>query len=379
MSASLARTIELFWRQRVVYPSLRFFLRNTSIHLPIASNSFKRVLIIRNDRLGDMIATTPELRLLKRAFPTVFVGVLASPSNAALIRSNPYVDRVHVLRRGRLASLRDLVRIRRERYDLVLDFIFNRMTESGLLANVAAPRSTKIGAGDERYRPLFNALVPLQRYKYHMARVLMDYVQSVFGIVPSDSDLDMEIHLDDRSKAVAGAFLALHGLAPRGSQGRRFIVVNGSAPERIRQMSDTQLGAILRHLSSDSTRPVVAISAPSDRDRIARIVADIASDSCLLFPAQGNASLLEVAALIGSAECVITPDTSIVHIASATRTPVLACYATTAPVQEWLPYRVPNRVLIAERDQPVSSIPANEIIAALAEIPVNDGPFQVEG
>ena len=46
-------------------------------------------------------------------------------------------------------------------------------------------------------------------------------------------------------------------------------------------------------------------------------------------------------------------------------TPVLAFYATVAPVQEWLPYQGPNLVVIAAAGEPVSSLPADKLTAAV--------------
>jgi ADP-heptose:LPS heptosyltransferase len=86
-----------------------------------------------------------------------------------------------------------------------------------------------------------------------------------------------------------------------------------------------------------------------------------------------TASLHELMSLVKGASLVITPDTSVVHIASAFTRPVVALY----PVRhEWPPYKTPYRLLIAEREQPVSSIPVENVFEASRELLFTDANFR---
>ena len=55
------------------------------------------ILVLRYDRIGDMVVTTPLFRALKKGFPDAEFCVLASQTNAAVIRNNPYIDQIYVL------------------------------------------------------------------------------------------------------------------------------------------------------------------------------------------------------------------------------------------------------------------------------------------
>jgi heptosyltransferase III len=57
------------------------------------------ILVVRMNRLGDMICTIPLLKTLKSEFPDALITVLAESSNAEVIKYEPYVDRVIVYRR----------------------------------------------------------------------------------------------------------------------------------------------------------------------------------------------------------------------------------------------------------------------------------------
>ena len=60
---------------------------------PFDIKKSKRVLILKYDRIGDMIVTTPIFRELKNAYPNISISVLASKVNKDVIRYNPYIDK----------------------------------------------------------------------------------------------------------------------------------------------------------------------------------------------------------------------------------------------------------------------------------------------
>jgi ADP-heptose:LPS heptosyltransferase len=59
---------------------------------------------------------------------------------------------------------------------------------------------------------------------------------------------------------------------------------------------------------------------------------------------------------------VISPDTSIIHFASAMRRPVLAIYAPMNASQEWLPHSLFYDAVWAQDHQPVREIDPQLII-----------------
>jgi ADP-heptose:LPS heptosyltransferase len=58
------------------------------------SKSPARILVVRNDRVGDLVLTLPALQYLRRAFPAAEITVLTAPRTASLLATNRDVDRV---------------------------------------------------------------------------------------------------------------------------------------------------------------------------------------------------------------------------------------------------------------------------------------------
>jgi len=54
----------------------------------------KRILIVRPDRIGDVILSTPIPREIKKTFPGSFIAVLVRPYTKDIYVNNPHVDKI---------------------------------------------------------------------------------------------------------------------------------------------------------------------------------------------------------------------------------------------------------------------------------------------
>jgi len=60
----------------------------------VPAGPIRSILVLRPDRIGDMVQTTPMLAALKKEFPGSRITVLASAANGAVLDGNPDADRV---------------------------------------------------------------------------------------------------------------------------------------------------------------------------------------------------------------------------------------------------------------------------------------------
>ncbi|MSQ55565.1 MAG: lipopolysaccharide heptosyltransferase family protein, partial [Betaproteobacteria bacterium] len=89
-----------------------------------------KVLVIKRDKLGDLLLTTPLLAHLKASRPDAQAHLLANDYNAWVVAGNRSIDRLWVYKRVRhggrvslsaaLDWLRQTWQLRRERYDWVI-------------------------------------------------------------------------------------------------------------------------------------------------------------------------------------------------------------------------------------------------------------------
>jgi ADP-heptose:LPS heptosyltransferase len=360
--------LEYWWRHQIVYPLLRLIYHNPQKDTPIDIRTIKSLLFLRYDRIGDMIVTTPIFRGLKQLNPALKIGIVASEKNAEIIRYNPYVDSVYVLHSNWLKLIAEILGARKENYEVVLNLIFNRTTSGGLLANIISPSGIKIGQGDEKYTFYFNWLLKISRNNSHMIEIFVFIINKVFAIQLKPDQLHYEIYIDEKTKNTVSMYLTKYNLTPRDhfvAEKSFYIVFNLSANDSVRRISAEQAYSLGNHLGSMISFRTVLLHAPNDPAMLEVKQNLVKNSRCLAFPDQRNASLLELASLIEGAIAVVTPDTSIIHFASAAATPVVGFYTKMQDVHEWLPHRVRNRIVISAENEPTSSIPITVMIRAI--------------
>jgi ADP-heptose:LPS heptosyltransferase len=52
----------------------------------------KKILVVRNDRLGDLMLILPALRLIKTSMPGITIDCLANKNYQELKNLTPYID-----------------------------------------------------------------------------------------------------------------------------------------------------------------------------------------------------------------------------------------------------------------------------------------------
>ena len=91
-------------------------------NLPFNLKKSKKVLILKYDRIGDMVVTTPIFRELKNAYPNIRISVLASEENKDVIRYNPYIDKIYTnYKNSILKDLPTLLKLRKKSFDVCIE------------------------------------------------------------------------------------------------------------------------------------------------------------------------------------------------------------------------------------------------------------------
>ena len=106
---------------------------------------------------------------------------------------------------------------------------------------------------------------------------------------------------------------------------------------------------------------IILFHKPDDRDWISQLIPKEASS--YVFPSYPTESLLDLAALIDNLDLIISPDTSIVHMACAFKKPLVAVYNQNIKLFEiWHPISDCNYVVFSEYEDSLKSINVEDII-----------------
>src|SRR5262245_45025773 len=96
-------------------------------------NQYRNILVVRTDRIGDVILTTPALKALREKFRHSRISLLVSAATRELVDKNPYVDEVLTdhrqgVHQGFMGFWRLVGEIRRKKFDLAIVYHTKRRT-----------------------------------------------------------------------------------------------------------------------------------------------------------------------------------------------------------------------------------------------------------
>jgi ADP-heptose:LPS heptosyltransferase len=326
---------------------------------PAVPGAVRRVLVVRHDRLGDFVVTTPLLAFLREALPDADVDLLASPGNAALAEADPRLARVIVRGGGWRGWLRARRECRARRYDLVLSVIEGRGLREGIVAaTFAAPAAHRVTTPrPKRYLGLFSYCARPAARRTHMADRVLAVGRAALGVPPLPDGGALACYpyaLGRRPEGEARAAAFVAGLGPGA-----FVVANAWAAEPHRRLDGARLAELLVMIAARHPGlRFVLTPPPSDlveAEEAARRAAAAGAPTAVYPP---SPHVLDVVALLRRAAAIVTPDTGLVHLAAAAGCPVVGLYSARSSLRErWAPVGVPNRLLVAPGASPITAIP----------------------
>jgi ADP-heptose:LPS heptosyltransferase len=327
--------VQLFAALRVLLGSHR------TRQAPNWSAQPRSVLLLRHGRIGDMVLVTGMIAAIARTVPGISIDVLAAPGNAAVLEGNPHVRHVLTGNTKKLLSmLAALRRIRRGRYDAVLDPVFPKasLTNMLLLCLSGARRRIAIaGRGND-----FALTLPVAQVTGAVHHV--DQTAAVLAAFGADLErISREAAATTPPAPLQGVSACRPAtgwgiwrseiyLSPserhsgearwRGKPGALRLLVNISASSAERVWPEDCFIAALQQVQARFPRVLpLIVGAPQDAQRMERIA--LATGAY----AAHTPHYRQMMGIAAASDLVLTGDTSVTHVACAFGKPVLALFA----------------------------------------------------
>jgi lipopolysaccharide heptosyltransferase II len=278
----------------------------------------KKILVIRLSSIGDILLTTPLLRVLRRKFPDALIDFIIKAQYADLLRTNPHLNELITLdtETGQEGLQEIRKRIRATGYDLVIDihknfrsFYLRRCLRHAVVVThnkQLVKRFLLVKTGLNLYREI----VPMhQRYIRAVQR---------WGIV--DDGMGLEFFLDPQ----AGRQIDMR-LAER--DGSKFLV--GMAPGagfETKRWPALYYQETAARLQNECGADILLLGNKADREITAPMAAALGSG---VYDWAGTLSLQQSAVALASCDLMITNDTGLMHLACALQVPVIALFGPT--------------------------------------------------
>jgi ADP-heptose:LPS heptosyltransferase len=314
---------------------------------PFDPDAVRRILVVRNDNLGDLLCTTPALRALRLRYPRAHLAILVPAHCRLLLDGNPDVDEVVTYTKAKhrvggttLGAWRDMLAMFRQlwvrRFDLAITMRQRFSPSAGWLV-YASRAPWRLGNRPPASEPLGFFLnlgepqpaIPEARHEVDACLGILRPLgvpavsrELALG-VPADAQARMSGRLRDAGVVRPAALVHLSSRQPAN----RWPLERFAAVAEVLQ-TRYALQVLVNWAPGDAGNPLF----PGDDPRLAEIRR--------LFPPPAllweTPTLDELLAAIGASDLVLSADGGVVHMAAALRVPQVVIFGRGTP-QLWGP------------------------------------------
>jgi ADP-heptose:LPS heptosyltransferase len=267
-----------------------------------------KILVVRFSSIGDIVLTTPVVRMLKKQL-NAQVHFLTKSAYVSLLKNNPYIDSVYQIQNSITEVIPDL---KKEKYDYVIDLHSNLRTQI---------LKFRLGVAAKSFNKLNMEKFMLTNFKLdNMPKIhIVDrYLETVkhLGIKNDNQGLDFFLSANDKLDI---------SIFPKNYI---VFVIGGQHATKI--LPNEKIISIIKKVN----KPVLLIGGPEDAHKGEEIAkaCDKVVNTC------GKYSILQSASLVQQATMVITHDTGMMHIAAAFNKKIYSVWGNTVPEFGMYPY-----------------------------------------
>ncbi|MYE88295.1 lipopolysaccharide heptosyltransferase II [Candidatus Poribacteria bacterium] len=310
----------------------------SNCHLP----DIRKILIVRNDGIGDLLNSTPAIALLRQNYADAEITVLAQPLNAPILVGNPDVDRVLIFdreneHRGMRDRLRFYQNLRHDRYDLAV--AMRTASWCNFVAFLSGARY-RLGRHQKRFK---NFLTHPWRGQYKKGKT--HEVDRNFDLVRliCDGDVDRRLVLNLLDNEIAETERLLTDWEIASNDFLVGIHPGGSSFDK--RWPEENYAQVANTLAHQYDAKILILRGPDEAELERNVQKALQSKSIAYAPK----SIRELAALIKRCDFFVCNDSGPMHIAAALDVRTVAIFGPTDHVA-WKP--LSEEATIVRRDMP---------------------------
>lgn len=270
----------------------------------------KKILVIRFSSIGDIVLTTPVIRCLKNTYPAAEIHFLTKAAFKAVLTANPHLEKVYAFE----SDLNEVINeLQFEDYDFVVD----------LHKNIRSKRVVKALKKPSANFPKLNyekwLLTNFKVNKMPNIHIVDRYFEAVKPLKVSNDFQGLDFYIQPKNKIVKPF--------------DEYVVLVVGAAHATKSITIVKTVEIINTIASN----FVLIGGPGDQEKANEVI-QLVSESSKVISKCGVYNIEQSASAIEQADFVITPDTGMMHIASAFNKHIISVWGNTVPDFGMYPY-----------------------------------------
>ncbi|MBN2030961.1 glycosyltransferase family 9 protein [bacterium] len=299
-------------------------------------------MVVRSDRVGDVVLSTPLIRALRKHFPDGYIAAMVRPHTAPVLAHNPHLDTLilddyEAKDKGWKGFFKKMMEVRKHQFDTAL-MLLPTMRMAWMLFGAGIKK--RIGVGHKIYEML-TFMQTVSRNKYNPVRHEADYCMDLGRAIGVKSeDLKPEVFLTDEEKNRGMAILKKRGISPN----QIIVGINPgsgrSAPNWTRSQYNQLIERLIRHADM-----AVVLTGSRDEQRICDRIHEEAGGKTFNLAGQ---PLRELMIVINHFHVLVSSSTGPMHIAAALGVPTVSifCPLPACSPQLWGPVGNQHEILL---------------------------------
>jgi ADP-heptose:LPS heptosyltransferase len=342
------KEIEILLRKLLLNIYL-FFSKVQQKQTELKLSAEDKILLIRLNKIGDALVTTPLLKAIKENAGCT-IHVLTDRKNRFIFENDLNVDKTYQFDKDTSKIKRLRKKLESENYKAVFDLHDDVSTTVTLFIG-SLKIKYKVGF-DKDNRKIFTHLVPrpnpasthiVERYFEFLKFLQIDFNLGEIRII---------FNTGGKSEQLAKKFIENNFKTPK------FLVgINISAGSEARFWGEERFKKLISYFSQYDVN-VLLLAAPDDYSKAKQV----ASNNVKIFI---DKEFRNFAAMIKQLDFLFTPDTSIVHLASAFEIPMFGIYVKYKTENTvWYPYNTVHELVVTE-EKDFSNLDADDVTPKL--------------
>lgn len=311
-------------------------------------NDYKNILIIRTDRLGDVVLTTPAIKALRGAYPDSRISILVAPLTVDLVDGNLCLDEILIDDRsgehkGFFGFLKLVQMLRKKKFDCVFVFHTKKRTN---IACFMSGIPVRIGYKNNKFGFLLNRPIVDARHmgKKHEAQYCLD-VLKIIGVDSGNLNIDLPV----REDALRWVGRIREEYAITGEI--RLIAIHPGASDPSKRWPEIRFAELIDTLSVQYDAKIILIGA-SNVEAVAKEIISLTENEIINLV--GKTTVGQLAGLLSCCDILVSNDSGPVHVAAGVGTPVVSIFTRNQPginPQRWCPLGEKVRVVSVSLQQ----------------------------
>ena len=318
--------------------------------LPLDFTGIQTVLVIRPDRLGDVVLSTPVYETLKKAFPHLHISVLAASAQAELLADNPNISQVFVFNPKQ--PLNVFRQLRDEQFDLALT-LNKKFSATATFFALCSGAKIRVGYDHPENAWAHNIRVPLEGPPRHESENNLDLLRAL-GIEEIQSQPRLYFNSAETRK--------IADLMQQYRPTREQPVVMVKSGTRIAKWGWRweKFQTVIERLLELDKAQVWLVNGPGEEAELQTAIANMQRKPQLL----PLLTAKELALLMQECDVLLCNHTGIMHLASAVDKPVCVIFKH-GEIKRWGPLNS-GSVVLEERDD--DSLSPDTVLNTLLEM-----------